>query len=164
MQGVVEQINVSPGGIPKRPVAEAIVTPEGIRGDSWAHPRIHGGREKTVLILCAEVIDELQQEGYPVFPGALGENFTVRGLDHRQLRSGQRFRLGEAVIQLTKIRKPCATLDVYSPSIKAAIYDEAGPAMDVRSPRWGRSGVYASVVRPGIVRPKDIIALMDAAV
>lgn len=164
MTGTIEQINISPGGIPKRPIPEAILTREGIRGDSWAHPRIHGGPDKAVLLICAEVIEELQREGYPIFPGALGENFTVRGLDHRQLRIGQRFRAGEAVIQLTKVRQPCATLDVYSPSIKAAIYDEAVRAFDMRSPRWARSGMYAFVLQPGTVRPKDIIALMDAAV
>jgi len=164
MTGIIEQINVSPGGIPKRPIPEALLTREGIRSDAWAHPRIHGGRDKAVLLMCAEVIEELRQQGYPVYPGALGENFTVRGIDHRQLRSGQRFRAGEAVIQLTTVREPCATLDVYSPSLKAAIYDPAVRAGDSSSPRWARSGMYAFVVEPGIVRSKDIIALMDAAV
>ena len=53
-------------------------TPHGIQGDSWAHPQIHGGPRKALLIVCAEAIDELRAEGYPVFPGALGENLTVR--------------------------------------------------------------------------------------
>ena len=43
MTGSVLQLNISPGGIPKRPIPEAIVTVEGVRGDHWAHPDIHGG-------------------------------------------------------------------------------------------------------------------------
>ena len=157
-------MNISPGGIPKRAIAEASVTPEGIRGDNWAHPRIHGVPLQAILIFCEEVIEELRAEGYPVFFGALGENFTVRGLDHRQLRIGQRFRAGETLIELTKIRAPCETLDVYSPSIKASIYDRAVKAGDTSSPRWARSGVYAAVIRPGTVRANDRIVLVDAAV
>ena len=48
MTGSVIQINVSPGGIPKRPIQEALVTPEGIRGDRWSHPDIHGGPNQAV--------------------------------------------------------------------------------------------------------------------
>jgi MOSC domain-containing protein YiiM len=163
MTGTIVQVNVSPGGIPKRPICDAIVTPKGILGDGWAHPNIHGGTFRAILMICAEVIEELREEGYPVFFGALGENFTVRGLDHRQLRIGQRFRAGEAMIELTSIRTPCATLDVYSPSIKRSIYDDAVKAGDTSSPRWARSGMYASVVRPGAVRRNDRIVLVDAA-
>lgn len=163
MTGAVVQVNISAGGIPKYAVPEALVTPEGIRGDEWAHPLIHGGPLQAILIICAEVIEELVADGYPVFFGALGENFTVRGLNHRQLRSGQRFRAGEALIELTKIRTPCETLDIYGPSIRSAIYDAAVKAGDTSSPRWARSGFYATVLRPGIVRPNAIIALVDAA-
>jgi len=164
MTGTILQINISPGGVPKRPVFEAMLTPAGVQGDAWAHPRIHGGPLKAVLLICAEVIDELRAAGYPVFYGALGENFTVRGLDPRQLRPGQRFRAGAAVIELTSVRIPCETLDVYGPSIKAAIFDKAVKAGDTSSPLWARSGMYAAVVSGGMVRPNDIITLMDAAV
>jgi MOSC domain-containing protein YiiM len=162
--GLIVQISISPGGIPKRAITEAMVTREGIVGDGWAHPRFHGGPKQAILLMCAEVIEQLRAGGYAVFHGALGENFTVRGLDHRALRPGQRFRAGQAVIELTKVRVPCETLDVYSSSIKAAIYGKAVKAGDTTSPLWARSGMYASVVQPGVVRPDDIIALMDAAV
>jgi len=164
MTGTIVQLNISPGGIPKRPVPEAMLTPLGLEGDSWAHPDIHGGPLQAVLLICAEVVEELRAAGYPVFFGALGENFTVRGLDHRQLRSGQRFRAGAAVIELTSIRTPCDRLDVYGASVKAALFDKAVKRGDTRSPLWARSGMYASVVQPGMVRANDVIALLDVAV
>ena len=164
MTGSIVQINISPGGIPKRPVFEAEITPVGIRGDSWAHPQIHGGPKQAVLLVTSEGIDELIAQGYPLFAGALGENLTTHGLDRRQMRIGQRYRIGEVVLETTKMRVPCTTLDIYGPSIKGAIYDAQIKASDAASPRWGLSGFYTRVLRGGIIRPGDIIELVDQVV
>jgi MOSC domain-containing protein YiiM len=164
MTGCILQVNISPGGIPKRPIAEAEVTPEGIRGDGWAHPQIHGGLEQALLLITSQGIEELIAQGYPLYAGALGENLTVAGLDRRQMRIGQRYRAGEILIELTKIRAPCSQLDVYGASIKQAVYDLQVNAGDVSSPRWGLSGFYARVLRAGVVRPRDIIQLVDQVV
>src|SRR3984885_15508576 len=109
----IVQIHISPGGIPKRPIAEAEVTVQGIRGDSWAHPEIHGGPNQALLLITSEGIEELIAQGYPLYPGALGENLTISGLDRRQMRVGQRYRAGEVIFELTKLRVPCDTLSVY---------------------------------------------------
>jgi MOSC domain-containing protein YiiM len=160
--GTIVQINVSPGGLPKRAVASAIITPQGLAGDAWAHPQIHGGLRQTVLLIAAEVIDELKARGYPVFYGALGENLTTRGLDHRQLRIGHQLRAGAAVLEITKVRGPCAALDIYGPAIKQEIYDAQVTAGDPTSPRWGMGGFYARVIQPGPVYPDDPILLLTA--
>jgi MOSC domain-containing protein YiiM len=164
MTGTIVQINISPGGVPKRPVAEAEVTPEGIRGDSWAHPQFHGGPNQALLLITSEGIGQLIAQGYPVFPGALGENLTTLGLDRRQMRIGQRYRVGEVMLEITKMRTPCATLNVYGSSIKRAIYDAQVKANNASSPRWGLAGFYARVLRGGTVRSKDIIELIDQVV
>lgn len=164
MTGSILQINVSPGGIPKRAIQEAIVTAEGIRGDGWAHPDIHGGPNQALLLITSEGIDELVAQGFPLFAGALGENLTTRGLDRRQLRAGQRFRAGEVFLELTKCRAPCDTLNVYGPAIQHAIFDPQVKARDPSSPRWGLSGFYARVLRAGIIRPHDPIILVDQIV
>jgi MOSC domain-containing protein YiiM len=164
MTGSIVQINISPGGVPKRPIAEAEVTPEGIRGDSWAHPQIHGGPNQAVLLIASEGLDELIALGYPLFPGALGENLTTLGLDRREMRIGQRYRSGDVMLEIAKMRAPCATLDVYGPSIKQAVYDAQVRAGDASSPRWGLAGFYARVLRSGWLRPKDIIELVDQVV
>ena len=153
------QINISRGGLPKRPVAEAVATSLGLEGDSCAHPEIHGGTKQAVLLIAAETIEELIERGYPVYPGAMGENLTTRGLDRRQLRSGQQLRVGGVLIELTKMRAPCSSLDVYGPTIMREIYDKRVQAGDPASPRWGMSGFYASVIEPGRVRVNDIITV-----
>jgi MOSC domain-containing protein YiiM len=158
--GAIIQVNVSLGGVPKRPLASAIITPLGLAGDRQAHPQIHGGPRKAVLILAAEAVEELQARGYPVFYGALGENLTTRGLERRQLRLGQQLRAGAALLEITQVRGPCATLDVYGPGIQQVIYDERVRAGDVTSPLWGMSGFYARVLQPGPVHPGDPIAVV----
>ena len=157
MTGQIIQINISRGGLPKRPIPEGVITPLGLEGDQCAHPEIHGGPKQAVLLIAAEVVDELLARGYPVYYGALGENLTTRGLDHRQLRIGQRLRAGGATLEITKVRGPCSTLDIYGPTIQQEIYDKKVKAGDHTSLRWGMSGFYARVIEPGPVRTNDVI-------
>jgi MOSC domain-containing protein YiiM len=157
----VIQINVSRGGVPKYAVPEADVTPLGLAGDEHAHPQIHGGPVMAVLLVTSEGIEELKAQGFPLFYGALGENLTTRGLDRRCLRAGQRYRVGNAILELTRLREPCATIEAYGPGIGRAVYDAQIQAGDPSSPRWGLGGFYASVVRTGGVRTGDPIVLLD---
>src|SRR5580658_5168934 len=123
MPASIVQINVSRGGVPKRPIAEALVTTLGLAGDEHAHPEIHGGPLQALLIVTAEGIDELIAQGFPLFAGALGENITTRGLDRRALRMGQRYRTPYATFELTRPRAPCEQLDVYGLGIQKAVFD-----------------------------------------
>jgi MOSC domain-containing protein YiiM len=145
--------------VPKLAIQSAELTEMGIVGDAWRYP-FHGGRRKAILLITVEGIDELVSQGVALFPGALGENLTTRGLDRHQMRLGQRIQVGGAAIELTQVRLPCSTLDIYGSGIQAAIYDAGVQAGDPGSPRWGLSGFYASVVQPGIIRAGDPIALL----
>ncbi len=159
MQGTIVQVSISPGGIPKRAIARGNVTTRGIDGDSWAHPQFHGGPDQAVLLITEEIIEILKTAGYPLFPGALGENLTTRGLPAREFRIGQVYRAGSARLQLTKLREPCRTIKVYGDSIGKEIYDRRAAIGDTNSPLWGFSGLYARVVREGMVAPGDSIEL-----
>lgn len=164
MTGTVAQINISRGGVPKYPIPQGLVTPLGMEGDLCAHPRFHGGPRQALLLICAEAIEILIAKGYPLFFGALGENITMRGIDHRALRIGQRYRIGELLVELTKVRVPCSALDVYGSSIKRELYDQRVKNGDPASPCWGLSGMYATVTKTGTVRQEDIITLVDQVV
>ena len=163
--GTILQVSVSPGGVPKRATPEGDITPLGIAGDHQAHPEFHGGPRQAILLIANEAIAELTAQGYPLYPGALGENITTEGLDRRQWRIGQRWRIGpEVIVEFTKVRGPCSQLSVYGPGIQKAMYDAQVEAGDPSSPRWAISGFYASIVRPGVVRPGDPISLLDQMV
>jgi len=157
MAGTIVQINASSGGLPKLPVSGGFLVSTGLQGDRQAHPGIHGGPCKAVLLIAAEVVDELAARGYAVYYGALGENLTTHGIDVRALRIGDRLRAGGALLEITQPRGPCAQLHVYGASIKDEIYDKRVKQLDPTSPRWGMSGWYTSVIEPGEVRTGDAI-------
>lgn len=161
MQGSIVQVSVSRGGLPKRAIPEGEIGPLGLAGDHQAHPQFHGGPRQAVLLISSEAIAELIQLGFPLYSGALGENITTQGVDRAQWRAGQRWRVGQAIVELTKIRTPCHQLDVYGAGIRDALYDAKVKAGDPSSPKWAMSGFYASVVQPGLVRPRDPILLLD---
>lgn len=157
--GRVLQVNVAPqGGVPKRPVPEAMVRRLGLDGDKQADTRHHGGPRQAVLVIDLAGIEALKAQGFPVFPGALGENLTTEGLDLRPLGPGTRLRAGEAILEVTKPRQPCRTIHAWGgPAIGKACYDARVDDGEVGSPRWGLSGLYCAVVREGMVRAGDAV-------
>lgn len=163
MTGRIVQINTSHGGLPKRPIPGGEVDFLGIVGDHQRHS-MHGGPRKALLLIAAEVVDQLCSEGWPLFYGALGENVTTRGLDVKSWRAGQRYRAGGIVLELTEPRRPCSALHVYGIGIGKRIYDEAVAALDPTSSRWGYSGFYASVFQTGKLASDDIIETLDPVV
>jgi MOSC domain-containing protein YiiM len=160
----VVQINVSLGGMPKRPVLFGEIGVQGVAGDRHANPHVHGGPRQAVLLITSEGIDELKAAGFPLYAGALGENITTSGLDRRKVRLGQRYRLGEVIVEITKMRQPCEQLTPYGDSIQKAVFDAEVKAGNVASPRWGLGGFYAKVIQPGTLRPGDTITLLEEAV
>ena len=158
--GKILQVSISPGGLPKRAIEEGFITPLGIEGDWHAHPEIHGGPRKAILFIASEVVEHLTAQGYPLFPGAMGENLTTRGLEIHDIRIGDQIRAGGALLEVTQPRGPCSALDIYGDTLKAVVYDRQVKARDHTSPRWGMSGFYASVVEPGPVRAGDAIAVV----
>jgi len=161
MQATIQQINISKGGVPKNAVLYGTVGHLGIEGDVQAHTQIHGGPLQALLLIDAGAIEEINVLGYSVIAGSLGENITTLGMDRRRVRVGQQYRIGEIIIEITKPRGPCQQLDGYGAGIQKAIYDPQVKARDYKSPRWGLSGFYASVVQGGMIRPGDPITLLS---
>jgi MOSC domain-containing protein YiiM len=160
MAGVLKQINRSNGGLPKRAVAGSVMLADtSVEGDRCRNILIHGGPQKAVLMASAEIIDSLAAQGFPVFYGAIGENLTVSGLDPHMWRAGQRYKVGpDAVIELTKLRKPCLNLNPYG-SIQKELYDRQCADDDVTSLHWAHGGFYARIIRPGLIQSGDAVVL-----
>jgi len=161
LAGILKQVNRSNGGLPKRPIeGPVMLSMDRVDGDRWRNPVHHGGPLRAVLMASADFIDELARRGFPVYYGAIGENLTVSGLDPHMWRAGQRYRVGQdAVIELTKLRTPCANLNAYGPATKAELYDAACKAGDITSPCWANGGFYARVIRPGMIQAGDAVVL-----
>ena len=147
------QINRSNGGLPKRAIAGPVMlNSKGVEGDWQRNLEVHGGPDRAALTISAELIDSLAARGFPLFYGALGENFTVSGFDPHLWRAGQRYRIGaDAVIEFTTLRAPCANLNPYGPGIHAELYDLQCKSGDVAAAHWAHGGFYARVIHPGLI-------------
>lgn len=148
MTGEVFQVNTSPGGVPKRAVAEAEVGLDGLVGDGVNHPKIHGGPERAVCLYSLDRITALQFEGHPIYPGAAGENLTIAGLDWDALGPGVRLAVGERLrLEIASYTAPCRTIAA------AFAGGDFKRVSQERHPGWAR--LYARVLTPGPVRPGD---------
>lgn len=151
----IVQINVSSGGVPKLPVDAATVGPLGIDGDGHDDKAHHGGPERALCLFALERIEALQAEGHAIAPGTTGENVTLSGVDWETVRPGTRFLLGSEVIaEVTRDTSPCKT-------IKESFVDGDFNRINERTnPGWSRA--YARVVRGGVMRPGDAVAVEQA--
>ena len=140
----VLQVNVSRGGLPKLPVEGAArVQRSGIEGDRnrYRSERLDGDLEAAVLLLPLATIEAHARAGFQVGPGSMGENLTLEGVGERDLEVGQRWRIGSALLEVTRPCAPCAELRAYGDGlVRAAL---------------GRRGWYARVVEEGSVRAGD---------
>jgi MOSC domain-containing protein YiiM len=150
-QGRIFQISASNGGVPKRPLRQAEVHELGLTADKQNNTKFHGGPERAVCLYSLERILALQAEGHPIFPGSVGENVTISGLDWAAVVPGARLRLGDVVLEITSYTTPCHKItesfaDLDSQRISQKKY-----------PGWSR--VYSRVVQPGSFRIGDSVTL-----
>lgn len=148
--GHIFQISASKGGVPKLPVAEGQVTREGLMGDRQRDLRHHGGLQRALCLFPLEGILALQAEGHPIYPGAIGENVTIAGLDWHKVTPGVTIQLGDEVrVEITDYAHPCS-------NIVAAFTDgNMNHVSAKKTPH--RARVYARVVQEGVIRPGDVV-------
>lgn len=118
MDGIIQQINIknkNPQGIglPKIPVEKVKVTSKGLEGDynNYRMKSKAGTSDRAVLIFCSDKLTELNNEGWPIKPGDIGENFLIKHYSYDTIKIGDRFQLGDVLaIQITEKCHPCNVL------------------------------------------------------
>jgi MOSC domain-containing protein YiiM/GNAT superfamily N-acetyltransferase len=154
--GRVVRVNISPGGVPKLPVAEARVGRDGLDGDAHLHDSVHGGPHRAVSLFATEAIERVRADGHSgVGPGSVGENLTTEGIEIALLPVGARLAVGdEVVLEISGPANPC---DV----IKGAfVAGKSGRISILLHPTDSR--MYARVERDGTIRPGDSIRVLPA--
>lgn len=145
--GQLVAVCISRGGIPKRSLPVVRVTAEGLAGDGHAHEK-HNRPDRAVSLFDLEILTQLQKEGFPLYPGAIGENLTVMGLHIQRMLPGTLLEVGDVLLRLEEPRRPCYVLDAINPCLKDVIL--------------GRCGFMASVVRGGTIEPGMEIASVSS--
>ena len=150
MSASVIQISVKPDtpgevGLPKMPVDQVWVKKEGLEGD-YNRARMKKGNDpdKAVMIISTDILDQLNQEGWPVKPGDVGENLTITNIDYKKIATGQKYLIGEAEIEISFICEPCTNLYKLP-----YIGTQRGP--EFMAAIMNRRGWYARVLKEGPV-------------
>lgn len=151
--GSIASINVSQGGVPKRPVTGAIVRLSGLENDAQNDRKHHGGPERAVCLYSLEIIRALQHEGHPIDVGTAGENLTVQGIEWLLVVPGARIDIGGTVsLQVASFTTPCKT-------IRESFTDGGFVRISHKAyPGWSR--VYARVLREGEIRSGDVVEVI----
>jgi MOSC domain-containing protein YiiM len=129
-------------GIAKEPVsAERVhVRRLNIAGDGQADLTVHGGVDKAVYAYPADHWPWWNDgHGYACKPATFGENLTTSGAVESDVAIGDRFRWGDAVLEVSQPRAPCYKFALH-------VRHENGPLMMTLS---ARSGWYLRVIEEG---------------
>ncbi|HEY6189450.1 MAG TPA: MOSC domain-containing protein [Pyrinomonadaceae bacterium] len=162
MEGRIYQLNTkgrTPGGrgLPKSPVEAVHIGSDGLEGDYnyYRTKKLAGDTEQAVLLYPLEMIRTLNEEGWPVEPGDLGENVTTEGLAYQDFVAGGVYEVGEALLEVTKPCVPCSNL-------AALPYVGEARKKEFIKTLVNRRGWYARVLKEGRVRPGDRVERVSA--
>jgi ferredoxin-NADP reductase/MOSC domain-containing protein YiiM len=139
----------------KRPVeGPSQVRRLNIDGDGQGDLAGHGGLNRAVFVYQLESYQYWQQQlSRDDFTyGQFGENFTVRGLADDQVCIGDRFRIGDALFEVSQPRVTCYRVGI-------RMNDTRMPAMLVSH---HRPGFYLRVLQEGTVQAGDQIVRVAA--
>lgn len=140
-------------GIEKHPVEDGIkLGLEDVEGDIVQDRKYHGGVDKACYLFSIDQYD-FWKNTYPKLEfhhGMFGENLTVEGFNEQQICIGDQFKIGDAIVEVSEPRQPCATLNARfqkSDVIKQFI-------------QHGYCGAYLRIIQPGLIRANDSLELL----
>lgn len=146
MSGKVVSINISTKkGVIKDSVNEAnFLVNHGIENDAHA-----GEWHRQISLLAVESVDKIRGRGIELTNGIFAENITTSGIDLCSLPIGTLLQIGESIQEVTQIGKECHNGGC---AIKSTVGDCVMP----------REGIFAKVIKSGIVKIGDEIKIIEA--
>lgn len=165
MTGVIVAVAVGPHHTFSKTVVDEVTLVEGLGVQGDAHfgatvkHRSRVARDpaqpnlRQVHLLQQELLDELNAGGFPIVPGALGENVTTSGIDLLELPAGTLLHLGErAVVRITGLRNPCSQIEDFHEGLLAAVVSKDRDGHIRR-----KTGVMGVVLNSGNVQAGDTV-------
>ena len=142
--GIIKAINISKEkGTQKKSVPSAnLIEDFGIEGDAHA-----GKWHRQVSLLSYEQYLLFKEKGAPIHPGSFGENLLVSGYDFKTIPVGTRFTCNDVILEITQIGKKCHS--------GCEIYKIMGDCI------MPREGVFAVVIRGGVIKPGDELNIAE---
>lgn len=136
----------------KTPVAGPVaIRTLGIEGDQQADLKHHGGPHMAVHHYPhdhhAFWRSQIGDHEVLKLPGAFGSNLSVTGLSETDVKLGDRFKLGSAVLELSQPRMPCWKIE----------HRFQRKAMVAKIIKTGKSGWYYRVIEEGTAVAGDTL-------
>lgn len=111
---------------------------------------------RQVHLISMEIYRELQQQGFNIDPGEMGENITCSGIDIMNLPKHTILKIGDEVeLQVSGMREPCSLLNQIQGGLMKATLDKSGEGELIR-----KAGIMTVALKGGIVTPDDPIQLV----
>lgn len=152
--GLVEQVVFSNGtvldsAIRKKPVEAVTIHQFGAEGDDVGLKAHHGGVDKALFFMSEKTFNKLTAligkafdwQGTAIY----GENFIVSELDESDVCVGDRYQIGNVILEVSQPRKPCERLSLNSASDNTQKI--------VRE--MGLTGWYVRVIQEGCCKKGD---------
>lgn len=139
-------------GIRKKPVESVFLSKNGFQGDDVADKTNHGGKDRAVCFYPYEHYEEWSNlTGRELPIPAFGENITIAHLPETEVYVGDILEIGEAALQITYGRIPCAKIDIFN-RVNGMFYKVI---------QTGKTGYFARVLKEGAVRGDSPVILAD---
>ena len=144
-------------GIFKHPTSSPLVLEiEKVAKDSIADRKVHGGIYKACYLFSAEHYPYWKNR-YPDLDwnwGMFGENLSVSGMDESEIRIGDTYKIGSALVQISQPREPCFKL-----GIRFGTQQILKEFID-----YGFPGTYVKILEEGQVSSRDRLTLIQPSV
>lgn len=142
----------------RTPVTEPVYLQQrGLAGDQVADTKHHGSRDQAVCCHPLAHYDfwnsfyQLDSAETQLGPGSVGENWTLTNATEADVAVGDIFQVGEATVQVSAPRYPCAKQER-----KLKLPNFLNEVMATQ-----RTGFYLRVLTPGMVQVGDALQLVE---
>lgn len=154
MPRIIGSVNSEPvlSGIAKVPVEapSVFVGHINIEGDAQADRSVHGGVDKAVYTYPSEHWPWWQARRFACVPATFGENLTLAGAIEDDVHIGDRFRWGDAVLEISQPRAPCYKFAIHTarPDAPQLMTISARCGWYMRVIEEGHAGTAGGVMTP----------------
>jgi MOSC domain-containing protein YiiM len=132
----------SKGTVKQNAGAGRLIEEFGIEGDA------HGGfAHRQVSLISSEDIETMRAKLPGLKPGSFAENLTTEGFDLSSLEIGDSLAVGGCLLEVSQIGKECHN--------KCQVFYKSGDCI------MPKKGIFCRVIRGGMVRVGDSIAVCD---
>jgi MOSC domain-containing protein YiiM len=140
-------------GIDKQPVEGLVlIGNDCVAGDNVVDRKHHGGYDKAVYAYAREDAQWWEEKiSRTITPGMFGENLTTTGIDISSAVIGERWRIGDLVLEVAEPRIPCRVF--------AGFWDR--PTLIKEFTDANRPGAYLRIIEEAMIERGNVIEVIS---